>query len=220
MTTGAVPPAPNAAPEAPARKRPGWLTATAIGAIVLGAFKLMGTVSSFTMRNVVAATQRFGARNPAGRAGELQREMYETIADLSNRYLADHFVLILAGGIVGAFVIVAGVGCYRLKLRARVALLAGFVALVACDAALAPAEVRYQIAISDANLSYMTNLMDEASDPPNPFTTSMTSFTKITARTGVVVNVCFLALRVLASGAGAVYLASASVKRVFEAPPG
>ena len=225
MTAPATPAPPF--PATPASRRPGWLTFFAIVAIVLGAVKGLGGLSTLATPRLLAAQHdmmkslRGDAENPMTR---LQTETEERIAAIMNRRHG-FFVLTSAFAIVSAIALVAGgIGSLSLRRRARLLLLSGFALGLIVELAAAKPTIDMQREIAEANTSMISRAFETgattgAGTSPGAAESMKnigSTFASVATSIGLISAIVFIVARIGFFAWGLLYLAREKTRLLFE----
>jgi hypothetical protein len=203
-----------------ARRRPGWLTAFAIAAIVVGAMKLVSAASSLATSGLIETQQglldRFQPPGTANPVRQLQRDTSRQMMQLTATFAREHRGLLIGGGAAGLLLILGGAGCLTLRPRFRQVLLAAFLATMAVDLAIVPDEVKLQRATGEATAELTAKMAATTGQRNVAALDTMAAISRATKTMTLVMTVGWMVARVIFCAGGFVYLSREPVRLLFD----
>jgi hypothetical protein len=215
MSTSGSPAAPK--PTKPRAK--GWLLAFAIAAIAIGALDVFSGLSTAAAPALLRGQAKLVAGMGDEAAARAQTEMFEKVAAVYDRHRTAVTVGAVARPLVGAILIIAGIGGIRLRRWGRRLLIGAFAATAIVAAGLGPELVRLQREVAAENAAQFERTMRAVGETEAGRQVSGV-MTSVMQTTGAAATITAIGLIVLVSGicvAGAIFLLHPRTGARFEA---
>ena len=217
MSTSGVPVAPN--PNKPRAKR--WTLAFAIAAIAIGALDIFSGLSTAAAPAIMRGQARIIAGVEANDAAKSNVEVFEKTAAVYERHRTAVTVGAIARPLVGALLIIAGIGAIRLRRWGRTLLIGAFAATAIVAAGLGPEMVRLQSEVTAETTANFERTMHAVGETAAGREVSgvMTSVMRTTSAAATITAIGLIVLVAGISVAGAIFFLHPRIRHQFVPDP-